>query len=139
MSNSRLGMSIVETRTLKSTANSGQDYGAMMNTIRKDLNWYEDPNEALVVFVPAADLRSGGYGGILGGGWTSGPTSGSVIMPRPSGFTNNVVTHELGHVLGLLTPTASNATTAGPMSASAATGVGRMARVPHGSTATPLT
>ncbi|MBP3035996.1 hypothetical protein J2M53_06985 [Arthrobacter sp. zg-ZUI100] len=102
MSNGRLGMDIVETRSINSTANSGQDYAAMMNTIRKDLNWYEDPDEALVVFVPAADLRSGGYGGILGGGWTSGPTSGSVIMPRPSSFTNNVVTHELGHVLGLL-------------------------------------
>ncbi|WP_281405734.1 LGFP repeat-containing protein, partial [Arthrobacter yangruifuii] len=102
MSNGRLGMSIVKTRTLNSTANSGQDYAAMMNTIRRDLQWYEDPNEALVVFVPAGDLRSGGYGGILGGGWTSGPTSGSVLMPRPSGFTNNVVTHELGHVLGLL-------------------------------------
>ncbi|UWX98718.1 hypothetical protein N2K95_09975 [Arthrobacter zhaoxinii] len=95
-------MSVVKTRTLNSTANSGQDYAAMMNTIRRDLQWYEDPNEALVVFVPAGDLRSGGYGGILGGGWTSGPTSGSVLMPRPSGFTNNVVTHELGHVLGLL-------------------------------------
>ena len=101
-SNGRLGMSIVETKSLKSTANSRQDYGEMMNTIRKDLRWYEDPNEALVVFVPAEELRSGGYGGILGGGWTSGPTSGSVIMPRPSAFTNNVVTHELGHVLGLL-------------------------------------
>ncbi|MCC9174388.1 zinc-dependent metalloprotease family protein [Arthrobacter sp. zg-Y179] len=101
-SNQRLGMSIAETKTLNSTANSGQDYGAMMNTIRKDLRWYDTPNEALVVFVPAGDLRSGGYGGILGGGWTSGPTSGSVLMPRPSGFTNNVVTHELGHVLGLL-------------------------------------
>ncbi|MDN3904307.1 zinc-dependent metalloprotease family protein, partial [Arthrobacter sp. YD2] len=101
-SNGRLGMSIVETKTLKSTANSRQDYGAMMNTIRKDLRWYEEANEALVVFVPAPELRSGGYGGILGGGWTSGPTSGSVLMPKPSGFTNNVVTHELGHVLGLL-------------------------------------
>ncbi|MDM7989527.1 hypothetical protein [Arthrobacter sp. zg-Y877] len=102
MSNNRLGMSIVAERSINSTANSGQDYADMMNTIRRDLNWYEDPDEALVVFVPAGDLRSGGYGGILGGGWTSGPTSGSVLMPRPSGFTNNVVTHELGHVLGLL-------------------------------------
>ncbi|MCC9204488.1 zinc-dependent metalloprotease family protein [Arthrobacter sp. zg-Y769] len=101
-SDQRLGMAIAETKTLNSTANSGQDYAAMMNTIRKDLRWYDTPNEALVVFVPAGDLRSGGYGGILGGGWTSGPTSGSVLMPRPSGFTNNVVTHELGHVLGLL-------------------------------------
>ncbi|MCC9145660.1 MULTISPECIES: hypothetical protein [unclassified Arthrobacter] len=102
MSNNRLGMSIVAERSINSSANSGQDYADMMNTIRRDLNWYEDPDEALVVFVPAGDLRSGGYGGILGGGWTSGPTSGSVLMPRPSGFTNNVVTHELGHVLGLL-------------------------------------
>ena len=102
MSNNRLGMEIVATKSINSTANSGQDYAAMMNTIRKDLRWYEDPNEALVVFVPAGDLRNGGYGGILGGGWTSGPTSGSVLMPAPSGFTNNVVSHELGHVLGLL-------------------------------------
>ncbi len=102
MSNGRLGMSIVDSGHLTSTANSRMDYAEMMNTIKRDLRWYDTADEALVVFVPANDLNSGGYGGILGGGWTSGPTSGSVLMPRPSGFTNNVVTHELGHVLGLL-------------------------------------
>ncbi|MBP3043502.1 hypothetical protein KKR91_10855 [Arthrobacter jiangjiafuii] len=102
MSNGRLGVKHVATRAINSTANSRQDYADMMNTIKKDLSWRDSPNKALLVFVPAADLRSGGYGGILGGGWTAGPTSGSVLMPQPSGFTNNVVTHEFGHVLGLL-------------------------------------
>ena len=102
MSNGRLGMTVAATRSINSSANYWQDYASMMNTIRRDLNWRDSPDTALVVYVPADDLRSGGYGGILGGGWTSGPTSGSVLMPKPSGFSNNVVTHEFGHVLGLL-------------------------------------
>ena len=102
MSNGRLGVLHTSTRAINSSANSWMDYGTMMNTIKRDLGWRDSANNALLVFVPALDLRSGGYGGILGGGWTAGPTSGSVIMPQPSGFTNNVVTHEFGHVLGLL-------------------------------------
>lgn len=102
MSNNRLGMNIASTRTLASTASSWQDYAAMMNTIKKDLGWRDSAYKALVVYVPANDLNSGGYGGILGGGWTTGGTGGSVLMPAPSSFSNNVVTHEFGHVLGLL-------------------------------------
>lgn len=102
MSDGRLGMSISGTRSINSSANSHQDYSAMMNTIKSDLGWRDSSSAALLVFVPAGELRSGGYGGILGGGWTAGPTSGSVIMPAPSNFTNNVVAHEFGHVLGLL-------------------------------------
>ncbi|MCC3301157.1 LGFP repeat-containing protein [Arthrobacter sp. zg-Y895] len=102
MSNGRLGVLHANTRAIHSSANSRQDYADMMNTIKRDLGWRDSANNALLVFVPANDLKSGGYGGILGGGWTSGPTSGSVLMPQPSGFTNNVVTHEFGHVLGLL-------------------------------------
>ncbi|MDK1328036.1 reprolysin-like metallopeptidase [Arthrobacter sp. zg-Y1143] len=102
MSDGRLGMSISGTRSINSSASSWQDYSDMMNTIKGDLGWRDSANTALLVFVPAGELRSGGYGGILGGGWTAGPTSGSVIMPAPSRFTNNVVAHEFGHVLGLL-------------------------------------
>lgn len=102
MSDGRLGMSIAGERSINSTANSWMSYSDMMNRIREDLSWKDRPDTALLVFVPAAELRSGGYGGILGGGWTAGPTSGSVIMPAPSNFTNNVVAHEFGHVLGLL-------------------------------------
>lgn len=102
MSNNRLSFSIAETLTHTSKGNSNQDYAALMNTISRELGWTDGPYEALVVYVPAADLKSGGYGGILGGGWTSNGTGGRVLMPAPSSFSNNVVTHEFGHVLGLL-------------------------------------
>jgi len=103
MSNNRLSMSIAAERVHKSTsANAYDDYATMMNKIAKELKWVDKPYTALVVFVPTADLQSGGYGGILGGGWTVGGTAGRILMPAPSNFTNNVVTHEFGHVLGLL-------------------------------------
>ncbi|WP_404320231.1 zinc-dependent metalloprotease family protein [Arthrobacter luteolus] len=103
MSNGRLSMSIASERVhYSSTANASDDYATMMNKIAKELKWVDKPYTALVVFVPTADLRSGGYGGILGGGWTVGGTAGRILMPAPSSFTNNVVTHEVGHVLGLL-------------------------------------
>ena len=102
MSNNRLSFSIAETLTHTSKGNSNQDYAALMNTISRELGWTDGPYEALVVYVPAADLKSGGYGGILGGGWTSNGTGGRVLMPAPSSFSDNVVTHEFGHVLGLL-------------------------------------
>ncbi|MEB7503187.1 hypothetical protein NGB94_01930, partial [Arthrobacter koreensis] len=103
MSDNRLSMSIASERVHYSTsAHALDDYATMMNKIAKELRWVDNPYTALVVFVPTADLRSGGYGGILGGGWTVGGTAGRILMPAPSSFTNNVVTHEVGHVLGLL-------------------------------------
>ncbi|MCC3297705.1 M43 family zinc metalloprotease [Arthrobacter caoxuetaonis] len=103
MSNGRLSMSVASEKIHRSaTAHAYDDYATMMNKIAKELKWVDNPYTALVVFVPTADLRSGGYGGILGGGWTVGGTAGRILMPAPSNFTNNVVTHEFGHVLGLL-------------------------------------
>ncbi len=103
MSNNRLSMSISsELVHYSGSAHVNDDYATMMNKIARELKWTDRPYTALVVFVPTADLRSGGYGGILGGGWTSGGTAGKILMPAPSIFTSNVVTHEFGHVLGLL-------------------------------------
>ena len=103
MSNNRLSLSIASERVhYSASANAMDDYATMMNKIARELKWVDTPYTALVVFVPTADLRSGGYGGILGGGWTTGGTAGRILMPAPSSFTNNVVTHEVGHVLGLL-------------------------------------
>ncbi|MFZ3416636.1 hypothetical protein [Arthrobacter sp. 3Tela_A] len=103
MSNNRLSLSIASERVhYSASANAMDDYATMMNKIARELKWVDTPYTALVVFVPTADLRSGGYGGILGGGWTTGGTAGRILMPAPSSFTNNVLTHEVGHVLGLL-------------------------------------
>ena len=102
MSNNRLSMSVYGTLDHYSAARSTDDYATMMNTIAREIQWRDSPYTALVVFVPTPDLRSGGYGGILGGGWTVGGTAGRILMPAPSSFTNNVVTHEFGHLLGLL-------------------------------------
>ena len=103
MSSNRLSMSIASEKVhYSASAYASDDYATMMNKIARELKWVDSPYTALVVFVPTADLNSGGYGGILGGGWTTGGTAGRILMPAPSSFTNNVVTHEVGHVLGLL-------------------------------------
>ena len=102
MSNGRLGISIKTVRRHDSQARSWEDYAQVMNTVSREIGWRESPYTALVAFTPAADLKVGGYGGFLGGGWTSTGTGGRILMPAPSGFTSNVVTHEFGHTLGLL-------------------------------------
>lgn len=107
MSNNRLSMSITSERVhYSSTANAWDDYATIINKIARELKWVDNPYTALVVFVPTADLGTWNQGqwisGLLGGGWTNGGTAGRILMPAPSAFTNNVVTHEVGHVLGLL-------------------------------------
>ncbi|WP_253904342.1 M43 family zinc metalloprotease, partial [Arthrobacter sp. Br18] len=97
-SNGRLGMQFgSEYRDVVITANSTDQYYDLMAKITAKMQWTATPNDALVVYVPVSQFA----GGVLGGGFTDGSNSGRVIMPVPSGFTNNVVTHEFGHVLGL--------------------------------------
>ncbi|MFJ6002736.1 hypothetical protein [Arthrobacter sp. NPDC092385] len=84
-----------------SAAKITDSYGTIMATVTRELNWQYRSYESLVIFVPHADLNYNGSWGILGGGFTDSSTSGRVIMPYPSALTNNVVTHEFGHVLGL--------------------------------------
>lgn len=99
MSNNRLSMSVASTRTgLKSKATSGQHYTTIADTVRREIGWVNRPYTALVIFTPSASLS----GGALGFGASADGTSGSILMPKPSAFTNNVVAHEFGHVLGLM-------------------------------------
>ncbi|MHA7181104.1 hypothetical protein ACX80J_13400, partial [Arthrobacter sp. MDB2-24] len=97
----RLSMTKVNEFRHVSAARITDSYGTIMATVTKELNWQYRPYEALVIFVPHADLNYNGSWGILGGGFTDSDTSGRIIMPYPSALTNNVVTHEFGHVLGL--------------------------------------
>ncbi|MHA7281699.1 FG-GAP-like repeat-containing protein [Arthrobacter sp. TMS2-4] len=97
----RLSITKVNEYRHKSAAKITDSYGTIMATVTKELSWQYRSYEALVVFVPHADLNYNGSWGILGGGFTDSATSGRVIMPYPSALTNNVVTHEFGHVLGL--------------------------------------
>ncbi|MHA7220011.1 hypothetical protein ACX80L_14140 [Arthrobacter sp. MDT1-48-3] len=97
----RLSMTKVSEYRHKSAARITDSYGTIMATVTRELNWQYRPYESLVIFVPHADLNYNGSWGILGGGFTDSSTSGRVIMPYPSALTNNVVTHEFGHVLGL--------------------------------------
>ena len=98
MSNGRLSMSVdsVENRTSKAT--STQSYSSMMNTIAGEIGWVPSSYTALVVFVSTPTLSDGAYGA----GWSYNGTSGRVLMPLPATLTKSVLTHEFGHVLGLM-------------------------------------
>ncbi|HEX9088807.1 MAG TPA: M43 family zinc metalloprotease [Arthrobacter sp.] len=98
MSNGRLSMSVdsVESRTSKAT--STQSYSSMMSTITTEIGWVPSSFTALVVFVSTPTLSDGAYGA----GWSYNGTSGRVLMPLPATLTKSVLTHEFGHVLGLM-------------------------------------
>ena len=99
MSSGRLSMSVASTETVNSrSASSGQRYSDMMNTITSELGWVPSSYTALVVFVSTPTLSDGAYGA----GWSYNGTSGRVIMPLPASLTRSVLTHEFGHVLGLM-------------------------------------
>lgn len=98
MSNGRISMSVAKKYEHRSTkAKSTWGYQDIMNQVSAELGWTYSPFKALVVLTPA-HLQ----GGILGYGWSSNGTSGKILLPQVSNFTNNVMAHEFGHVLGLM-------------------------------------
>jgi uncharacterized protein with LGFP repeats len=98
MSNGRLSMTVAKVESRTSKATSTQSYTDMMSTIAGELGWTPSPATALVVFVSTPTLSDGAYGA----GWSYQGLSGRVIMPLPATLTNSVLTHEFGHVLGLM-------------------------------------
>lgn len=98
MSNGRLSMSIASVENRTSKATSTQSYSSMMSTITAEIGWAPSPYTALVVFVSTPTLSDGAYGA----GWSTNGTSGRVLMPLPATLTTSVLTHEFGHVLGLM-------------------------------------
>ncbi|WP_326967807.1 FG-GAP-like repeat-containing protein [Arthrobacter sp. CG_A4] len=98
ISNGRLLMSVTEVENRTSRATSTQSYSSMMNTIAGEIGWVPSAYTALVVFVSAPTLSDGAYGA----GWSYNGTSGRVLMPLPATLTRSVLTHEFGHVLGLM-------------------------------------
>lgn len=98
MSNGRLSMSVDTVENRSSKATSTQSYSAMMNTIAAEIGWVPSSYTALVVFVSTPTLSDGAYGA----GWSYNGTSGRVLMPLPASLTKSVLTHEFGHVLGLM-------------------------------------
>ena len=100
MSNNRLSLSVGATRTgVKSAALSTQSYSQIMDTVSRELGWVTNPYTALVVFIPTPLLSSNAYGA----GWSApSGVSGRVLMPLPGNLTNSVLSHEFGHVFGLM-------------------------------------
>ncbi|MCU1575000.1 MAG: hypothetical protein JWO93_3082, partial [Micrococcaceae bacterium] len=99
MSNGRLSMSVGSVRTgVQTSATSGQSYAQIMSTLTRELGWVSRPYEAMVIFIPTGSLS----GGALGAGWSSDATGGRILMPLPGPYTDSVVSHEFGHVLGLM-------------------------------------
>ena len=98
MSNGRLSMSVATVEKRSSKATTTQSYSSMMNTISNEIGWTPSSYTALVVFVSTPTLSDGAYGA----GWSYNGTSGRVLMPLPATLTKSVLTHEFGHVLGLM-------------------------------------
>lgn len=82
----------------QSKARSTDSYGTIVSTITSELSWSASPYTALVIFIPTATLS----GNALGAGYSSGSYSGRVLLPQISKFTNNVMSHEFGHVIGMM-------------------------------------
>ena len=100
MSNGRISMNVASTETFNSRrASSTQSYADMMNTITNELGWVPGS-----IFGPSRvrldALRS--PTAPTAAGWSYNGTSGRVIMPLPAALTKSVLTHEFGHVLGLM-------------------------------------
>lgn len=101
MTNGRVTMSVASTQSHRSAAKSTWNYWDIMEKVTDELDWDYSPYTALVVFIPT-DLLSHGAWGV---GWSAANgTTGRILMPKPNSWnlSNNVMTHEFGHVLGLM-------------------------------------
>ncbi|MGA8788786.1 MAG: FG-GAP-like repeat-containing protein [Paenarthrobacter sp.] len=82
----------------QSRAKSTDSYSSIISTITSELKWSASPYTALVIYIPTTTLS----GNALGAGYSSGSYSGRVLMPQISNFSNNVMSHEFGHVIGMM-------------------------------------
>ncbi|WP_284987412.1 VCBS repeat-containing protein [Arthrobacter sp. fls2-241-R2A-172] len=99
MTNNKLSMTVnSRVEGFQSKARSADSYGTIISTITSELQWSASPYTALVIFIPTSTLS----GNALGAGYSSGAYSGRVLMPQLSNFSNNVMSHEFGHVIGLM-------------------------------------
>lgn len=99
MTNNRLSMTVdSKVSGFQSKARSTDHYSVIMSTITSELKWQASPYTALVIFIPSSTLS----GNALGAGYSSGSYSGRVLLPQLSSFSNNVMSHEFGHVIGLM-------------------------------------
>ncbi|MFP3580065.1 VCBS repeat-containing protein [Arthrobacter sp. SIMBA_036] len=99
MTNNRLSMTVTsEVPEFQSKARSTDSYGTIISTISSELSWSSSPYSAMAIIIPTSTLS----GGALGAGYSSGSYSGRVLLPQISNFSNNVMSHEFGHVIGLM-------------------------------------
>lgn len=99
MTDNKLSMTVnSRVEGFQSKARSTDSYGTIISTITSELQWSASPYTALVIFIPTSTLS----GNALGAGYSSGAYSGRVLMPQLSNFSNNVMSHEFGHVIGLM-------------------------------------
>lgn len=99
MTDNKLSMTVnSRVEGFQSKARSTDSYGTIISTITSELQWSASPYTALVIFIPTSTLS----GNALGAGYSSGAYSGRVLMPQLSNFSNNVMSHEFGHVIGLI-------------------------------------
>lgn len=99
MTAGRLSMTVdSKVAGFQSKARSTDSYFTIISTITSELKWSASPYTALVIFIPTATLS----GNALGAGYSSGSYSGRVLLPQVSNLSSNVMTHEFGHVIGLM-------------------------------------
>ncbi len=102
VSNGRLSLAVGTVHLgLTVAAASNADFSVLMDEAASAQKWTPGPNKVLMIMIPRGDVVVYGNGGNIGAGWSSGPTSGRILLPLTSNVTAPVVAHEIGHVFNL--------------------------------------
>ena len=99
MTNNRVGVSATTSvERFRSAARSTQTTGEIVDIVSGELAWTQTNQRALALFIPGNDYLNNGAAGII---YSNGTIGGRILMPQISPLTNPVMTHEMGHALGL--------------------------------------
>ncbi|MBW4095986.1 MAG: S-layer homology domain-containing protein [Acidobacteria bacterium] len=80
---------------------SYSDFSVLMDKAQAAVGWVAGPNKVLMIMIPRNDIYVYGASGNIGAGWSTGATSGRILLPYTSSLTGPVLSHEMGHIFNL--------------------------------------